>query len=94
MADRDDVALQAVLDSLPKAVQMATRRYLKDECPPEMRAFSSFGPIEIVREAVHFSRIDDELEDHLEGAYAIGLGIRIRTSAAGRQRRLGGPAPQ
>ncbi|MFJ6776547.1 hypothetical protein ACIQOV_37270 [Kitasatospora sp. NPDC091257] len=77
MADRDDVALQAVLDSLPKAVQMATRRYLKDECPPEMRAFSSFGPIEIVREAVHFSRIDDELEDHLEGAYAIGLGIRM-----------------
>ncbi|MER7847384.1 hypothetical protein ABTZ03_25945 [Kitasatospora sp. NPDC096077] len=77
LADRDDVALQAVLDGLPKAVQMATRRYLKDECPPEMGAFTSFGPIEIVREAVYFSRIDDELEDYLEGAYAIGLGIRM-----------------
>ncbi|MFJ2782077.1 hypothetical protein [Kitasatospora sp. NPDC087315] len=77
LADRDDVALQAVLDGLPKAVQMATRRYLKDECPPEMGAFTSFGPIEIVREAVCFSRIDDELEDYLQGAYMIGLGIRM-----------------
>ncbi|MFD8703659.1 hypothetical protein ACFV1W_13675 [Kitasatospora sp. NPDC059648] len=77
LADRDETALQAVLLGFPKAVQMATKHYLKEKCPPEMGAFTGFGPIEIVREAVYFSRLDDELEDYLEGAYAIGLGIRM-----------------
>ncbi|MFJ7911976.1 hypothetical protein [Kitasatospora sp. NPDC096204] len=78
LADRDDGALQAVLDGTPKAVQMATKRYLKEECPPEAGAFTGFGcPIEIVREAVYFSQADDELEDYLQGAYMIGLGIRM-----------------
>ncbi|RGD57600.1 hypothetical protein DR950_07180 [Kitasatospora xanthocidica] len=77
LADRDDTALQVVLDYLPKAVQMATKQYLKEKCPPQMGAFTSFGPIKIVRHAVYFRRIDDELEDYLEGAYSIGLGIRM-----------------
>jgi hypothetical protein len=41
-----------VLDGLPKAVQMATKQYLKEKCPPEVGAFTGFGPIEIVREVV------------------------------------------
>jgi hypothetical protein len=84
LADRDNAVLQVVLDGLPKAVQMATKQYLKEKYPPEVGAFTGFGPIEIVREAVYFSRIDGELEDHLEGAYTPAGLRRFACSEAAR----------
>ncbi|GHH05013.1 hypothetical protein [Streptomyces rubradiris] len=77
LADRDDAALQAVLDRVPKAVSMAARQYLKERCAPELGAFTGYGPVDIVREAVYFHRLDDELREFLDGAYMIGLGIRM-----------------
>ena len=77
LSDRDDVALQTVLDRAPNPVRMAVQQYLKDKCAPEAGTFTTDGPIDIVRHAVYFSRVDDELEDYLEGAYMIGLGIRM-----------------
>ncbi|MFE9459501.1 hypothetical protein [Streptomyces californicus] len=75
--DRDDSALGKVLDRLPKPVRMATQQFLKDKCAPVMGAFTECGPVEVVREAVFFGRIDEELEEYLESAYMIGLGIRM-----------------
>lgn len=40
-------------------------------------AFTDCGPVEVVREAVFFGGVDEELEEYLEGAYTIGLGIRM-----------------
>ncbi|MFD8750094.1 hypothetical protein ACFV0O_03790 [Kitasatospora sp. NPDC059577] len=80
LRDRNDAALQAVLERLPKAVRMATKQFLKARPLPETDDFTGYGPIEIVREAVYFSRIDDELEDYLQSAYMIGLGIRMSNS--------------
>jgi hypothetical protein len=77
LADRDDATLQKVLDRVPGPVAMAARQYLKENCAWEAGAFTELGPVEIVREAVYFSQADDELSDYLEGAYAIGLGIRM-----------------
>ena len=56
---------------------MAAQQYLKSESAPVLGAFTGFGPVDVVREAVYFRGIDDELEEHLEGAYMIGLGVRI-----------------
>ncbi|MFJ2847755.1 hypothetical protein GTY20_39550 [Streptomyces sp. SID4946] len=75
--DRDEKALGKVLDRVPKAVRMAAQQYLRDKCAPVMGAFTECGPVEAVREAVYFGRIDGEIEDYLEGAYTIGLGIRM-----------------
>ncbi|WP_030670024.1 hypothetical protein [Streptomyces rimosus] len=75
--DRDDHALGEVLDRVPKAVRMAVQQYLKDKCAPVMGAFTERGPVEVVRKAVFFGQIDEELEEYLEGAYMIGLGIRM-----------------
>lgn len=77
LADRDDAALREVLDCFPGPVRMAARRYLEDKCAPEVGAFNGYGPIDVVREAVYFRRVDDELEEYLDGAYLIGLGIRL-----------------
>ncbi|MBT2445354.1 hypothetical protein J7E93_35805 [Streptomyces sp. ISL-36] len=84
--DRDDSALGKVLDRVPKPVRMATQQYLKDKCEPVMGAFTECGPVEVVREAVYFDGIDEELEEYLEGAYAIGLGIRM----SNKRKRHGG----
>ncbi|MFJ6523560.1 hypothetical protein ACIQJ4_35535 [Streptomyces filamentosus] len=75
--DRDGRALGKVLARVPKAVRMAAQQYLRDKCPAVLGAFTECGPVEAVREAVYFGRIDDEIEDYLEGAYTIGLGIRM-----------------
>ncbi|MFE1519613.1 hypothetical protein ACFW9I_22785 [[Kitasatospora] papulosa] len=75
--DREDSALANVLDQVPRAVRMAVRQYLKDRCAPVMGAFTECGPVEVVREAVFYGGIDDELEEYLEGAYTIGLGVRM-----------------
>ncbi|MFJ5228166.1 hypothetical protein [Streptomyces sp. NPDC088400] len=77
LADRDESALGKVLDRIPKPVRMATQQYLKDKCPPMLGAFTGYGPVEVVRETVVFGGIDEELEEYLEGAYTIGLGIRM-----------------
>lgn len=75
--DRDDSALGKVLDRVPKPVRMAAQQYLRNRCEPVMGAFTEYGPVEVVREAVYFSQIDAELEEYLESAYMIGLGIRM-----------------
>ncbi|MEU5088162.1 hypothetical protein [Streptomyces sp. NPDC021356] len=77
LADRDDTALEVVLNRVPMPVRMATQQYLKEKCPPMLGEFTGFGPIDVVRPAVYFRDIDDELEEYLEGAYMIGLGIRM-----------------
>ncbi|MFE2719138.1 hypothetical protein ACFXKI_46420 [Streptomyces mirabilis] len=56
---------------------MASLQYLRDKCKPALGAYTAWGPIEVVREAVYFGGIDNEIEEYLEGAYAIGLGIRM-----------------
>ncbi|GLF96979.1 hypothetical protein [Streptomyces yaizuensis] len=86
LADRDDTVLQAVLDRLPNPVRMAAQQYLKNKCKPEPGSFTGYGPIDIVREAVYFRRLDDELEEYLDSAYMIGLGIRMSNEL----RRAGG----
>ncbi|MFI6281835.1 hypothetical protein [Streptomyces sp. NPDC050988] len=75
--DHDDSALEKVLDQVPKPVRMAVQQYLKDKCEPVMGAFTECGPVEVVRETVFFGGIDAELEEYLECAYTIGLGIRM-----------------
>ncbi|MFG2723076.1 hypothetical protein ACGFW5_32970 [Streptomyces sp. NPDC048416] len=75
--DRDESALGKVLDRVPKPVRLAAEQFLKDKCPPVVGAYTEYGPVEVVREAVYFGGIDDEIEEYLEGAYAIGLGIRM-----------------
>ncbi|MFJ3616193.1 hypothetical protein [Streptomyces hydrogenans] len=75
--DRDDSALGKVLDRVPKPVRMAAQQYLRIRCEPVMGAFTEYGAVEAVREAVYFSQIDAELEEYLQGAYMIGLGIRM-----------------
>jgi hypothetical protein len=75
--DRDESALEKVLDRVPKAVRMAAQQYLRDKCPPVMGAFTEYGPVEVVRDAVYFGGIDDDIAEYLEGAYTIGLGIRM-----------------
>ncbi len=77
LADRDDTVLQAVLDRVPAPVAKAARQYLKENCASELGAFTGYGPIDVVREAVYFRQIDDELEEYLDGAYMIGFGIRM-----------------
>ncbi|MFJ6790360.1 hypothetical protein ACWQ06_26590 [Streptomyces angustmyceticus] len=77
LADRDEAALGETLDRVPKPVGMAAQQYLKNKCAPKLGAFTGFGPIDVVRSAVYFGKIDEELEDYLEGAYMIGLGIRM-----------------
>ncbi|MFE6633641.1 hypothetical protein ACFVFT_35555 [Streptomyces tendae] len=46
-------------------------------------AYTECGLVEVVREAF-FGGIDDEIEEYLEGAYTIGLGIRMSNE---RERR-------
>jgi hypothetical protein len=77
LADRDETALGVVLNRVPKPVRMAVQQYLRDKCVPVLGSFNGFGPIDVVRETVCFGKIDDELEDYLECAYTIGLGIRM-----------------
>lgn len=77
LADRDEVALQEVLEKVPGPVRMAAQQYLTNECAPVLGAFNGYGPISVVREAVYFSGGDGDLEEYLEGAYMIGLGVRI-----------------
>lgn len=50
---------------------------LKHKCAPVLGAFNGYGPIDVVREAVYLGGVDDELEEYLDGAYMIGLGIRM-----------------
>lgn len=75
--DRDDRVLGEVLGLVPQAVRMAVQQYLKDKCAAITGAFTECGPVEVVREAVFFGQIDEELEEYLECAYTIGLGIRM-----------------
>jgi hypothetical protein len=75
--DQKDPALGAALDRAPNPVRMAVRQYLQGMPAPELGAFTPYGPVSIVRNAVFFGGIDDELEEYLEGAYTIGLGIRM-----------------
>ncbi|MFD8979910.1 hypothetical protein [Streptomyces sp. NPDC059564] len=75
--DQDGAALGTVLDRAPHPVRMAVRQYLQGRPAPELGTFTPYGPIGIVREAVYFRAIDGELEEYLDGAYMIGLGIRM-----------------
>ncbi|MFE3144070.1 hypothetical protein [Streptomyces scopuliridis] len=77
LADRDDAVLLAVLDRVPAPVDMAARQYLKENCVSELGEFTGYGPVDVVREAVYFGGIDDDLEEYLDGAYMIGLGVRM-----------------
>lgn len=77
LADRDETALDLVLERLPKPVLMAAHHYLRTKCTPMLGAFTEAGPVEVIRTAVFFRNIDDELEEYLESAYTIGLGIRM-----------------
>ncbi|MFJ4732528.1 hypothetical protein ACIP6V_09590 [Streptomyces sp. NPDC088770] len=86
LADRDEGALATVLDRLPKPVRLAAQHYLRDKCAPVLGAYTECGPVEVVREAVYFGGIDNEIEEYLEGAYTIGLGIRM----SNERKRLGG----
>lgn len=75
--DQRDPALETVLDRAPNPVRMAVRQYLQGRPAPELGAFTPYGPVGVVREAVYFGAIDSELEEYLDGAYMIGLGIRM-----------------
>ncbi|MFJ4438473.1 hypothetical protein [Streptomyces sp. NPDC088923] len=77
LAERDETSLGAVLDGVPQPVRLAVRRYLAENCTPIPGMFTGYGPVEVVRPAVYFSEVDDELEEYLESAYMIGLGIRM-----------------
>ncbi|MEU1006378.1 hypothetical protein [Streptomyces tibetensis] len=86
LADRDETALDSVLDCLPKPVRMGVQQYLRTKCTSTLGAFTEVGPVEVVRPAVYFGKADDELEEYLESAYMIGLGIRMSNerSSGGR----------
>jgi len=86
LADRDQTALEEVLNRAPKPVRMAAQQYLRDNCAPAVGAFTEYGPVDVIREAVCFGKIDEELEEYLESAYTIGLGIRMSNES----RRDGG----
>ncbi|MEU6708580.1 hypothetical protein [Streptomyces wuyuanensis] len=75
--DQGDPILGTVLDRAPNPVRMAVRQYLQGRPAPELGTFTAYGPVGIVRESVYFGGIDSELEEYLDGAYMIGLGIRM-----------------
>jgi hypothetical protein len=75
--DREEAALDSLLEVFPKPVRMAVRQYVKNKCAPIMGAFNECGPIEVVRGAVYFSAGSDALEEYLDAAQMIGLGVRI-----------------
>ncbi|MFC1442365.1 hypothetical protein ABUW04_29340 [Streptacidiphilus sp. N1-10] len=78
LADHDSNSLAEVLEQVPNAVRMAARQYLSNVPQPEVGALTEFGPVEVVRSAVYFSSNDEELEEYIQGAYMIGLGIRMQ----------------
>ncbi|MCL3997589.1 hypothetical protein [Streptomyces lavenduligriseus] len=49
--------------------RQGTSRTLDERCAPELGAFTGYGPVDIVREAVYFQRLDGELQEFLDGAY-------------------------
>ncbi|MFF3672947.1 hypothetical protein ACFYYS_03050 [Streptomyces sp. NPDC002120] len=77
LSDQGDPILGTVLDRAPNPVRMAVRQYLQGRPAPELGTFTPYGPVGIVRDAVYFGGIDTELEEYLDGAYVIGLGIRM-----------------
>ncbi|MBY8889340.1 hypothetical protein K7472_31530 [Streptomyces sp. PTM05] len=77
LSDRDETVLETLLDVFPIPVSMAVQQYVKNKCAPVLGAFNGYGPIDVVREAVYFSRGSDDLEEYLDSAYMIGLGVRV-----------------
>jgi hypothetical protein len=76
LATRRESGLTAVLERLPAPVRQAVGQYVRIRCPDVLGAFNPYGPIDVLREA-WFGPIDQELEDYVEGAYTIGLGVRM-----------------
>lgn len=76
LAARDEAPLRMVLDRLPDAVRIAVQNFVRDRCPFELNAFTSYGPVDSIR-TCYFSRPDDEFVDYLDAAYTIGLGLRV-----------------
>ncbi|MFE9181363.1 hypothetical protein ACFYN5_34505 [Streptomyces sp. NPDC007126] len=83
LSNRNESELGKVLGRAPKPVRMAVQQYLRDKCAPVLGAYTECGLVEVVREAF-FGGIDEEIEEYLEGAYTIGLGIRMSNE---RERR-------
>ncbi|MEU9314724.1 hypothetical protein [Streptomyces sp. NPDC048295] len=75
--DQGGPALGAVLDRAPNPVRMAVRQYLQGRPAPELGTFTPYGPVGVIRDAVYFGGIDGDLEEYLDSAYMIGLGIRM-----------------
>jgi len=69
-------ALEGVLAVLPQAVNTAVRRHVavgEDRAPEPRTTPNTTASIRLM----YFSALDDELEEHIEGAYNLGLGIRL-----------------
>jgi hypothetical protein len=76
LAERDEDELTTVLNRTPQAVRTAIRRFLRDNCVNEPGRFNSWGPLDVIREAVYFCD-PNEVQEYIEAAYTIGLGIRM-----------------
>lgn len=76
LVNRDEADLDEVLDELPGAVQAAVRDFLNARCPtPPPGTFGENGFISEVR--LSYFSDKDELKEHLEAAWLIGLGVRM-----------------
>lgn len=75
LVTRNDDDLETVAQ-LPSAVQIAVRNFLKQRCSaPATGMVGVYGPLEQIRLA-YFSD-GSALRDYLDGAYMIGLGVRM-----------------
>lgn len=84
LVTRDDTALEELLGDLPEAVRIAVRDFLARRCPaPPPGAFGEFGPVERVR----LMYLDgNDLEEFVQAAYLVGLGVRLTNEADSRGR--------
>lgn len=81
---RDENDLDELLAAFPDAVRIGVRDFLTRRCPaPPPGVFGEFGPVERVR----LMYLDgDDVEEYVQAAYLVDLGIRVTNEADARGR--------
>lgn len=81
---RDENDLTDRLADFPEAVRIGVQDFVKRRCTaPPLGAFGEFGPIERVR-LIYLD--GDDLEDFVQAAYLVDLGVRLTNEADARGR--------
>lgn len=86
LSTRDPDVLEQGLRGLPDAVVLAVRGFLRSRCAPEPGSFGPHGFVEPIRRS-RFPLDSRTVEDHLRGAFQIGLGLRVENDVDHRGQR-------